>query len=508
MLPENMVILRVGSNRQSISHQRRAASKAIPAQPPAARKSRRRTVRLSGSRSPCISPLRSRPAAEPVVERYCGRPNEVLLQGFHWQSCKTKWRAENPLSWYEILRQNAARIRAAGFTFVWFPPPCPATWPDGEGYEPTRWHCFDSSYGTETELRAAIGELLGSDGTGPKALADVVINHRCGTADWGDFSEPHFAGPGRHSPEQIARANFAAIAPDDEWRRRHDSNLADVAVQSGYEQTNAGRHLNHDNPIVATEVKKWLRDYLRDSLGFAGFRYDLATGYPAHCVGQYNDHARPELSVGEVWREDPDELFQWVCGTQARSGLPNYCAGRPLGKSAAFDFALRAKLWDALRQDHFAVLRTAGGKLPGLVGLWPDAAVTFVDNHDTEPVRGNGKAFPADKILAGYAYILTHPGKPTVFWSHFFDYGEDEFQQSFEAVISRMIAIRSQNGIHSASRCRIVAAERSLYAAVIDDRVAVKIGSSLAWRPGPGWPPDPVCWGKDFAIWTRLGPAA
>lgn len=28
-------------------------------------------------------------------------------------------------------------------------------------------------------------------------------------------------------------------------------------------------------------------------------------------------------------------------------------------------------------------------------------------------------------ILQGYAYILTHPGQPTVFYDHFFDWGEN-----------------------------------------------------------------------------------
>ena len=39
----------------------------------------------------------------------------------------------------------------------------------------------------------------------PRALVDVVINHRCGTYDWADFFDPHFAGPADHNPEGIAR---------------------------------------------------------------------------------------------------------------------------------------------------------------------------------------------------------------------------------------------------------------------------------------------------------------
>jgi len=31
--------------------------------------------------------------------------------------------------------------------------------------------------------------------------------------------------------------------------------------------------------------------------------------------------------------------------------------------------------------------------------------------------------FPGDKVCQGYAYILTHPGVPCIFWEHYFDWG-------------------------------------------------------------------------------------
>ncbi len=334
------------------------------------------------------------PDSEMPQESYCGSRFEVLLQGFHWLSCKTKWRHENPIAWYAILRQNAERIRSAGFTYVWFPPPCPATRPDGEGYEPTRWHCFDSSYGTESELRAAIDALRGPGRDGPKAMIDVVINHRCGTTRWADFSEPHFAGPGGHSQEEISAANLAAIAAADAWRRTHDPKLTGPSGPSPYEITTAGRHLDHGNAVVRAEITKWLCCFLRESLGFEGFRYDMATGYDAAYVGRYNDEARPSLSVGEVWREDAQELADWVRQTASGIALPARRAIRPAGKSTAFDFALRAKLRESLLHDDFTGLQTPEGGPPGLIGLWPNIAVTFLENHDTEPIRQNGKAFP------------------------------------------------------------------------------------------------------------------
>jgi len=48
-----------------------------------------------------------------------------------------------------------------------------------------------------------------------------------------------------------------------------------------------------------------------------------------------------------------------------------------------------------------------------VIGWWPAKAVTFVDNHDTGSTQAMWP-FPADKVMQGYAYILTHPGNPCI----------------------------------------------------------------------------------------------
>lgn len=45
-----------------------------------------------------------------------------------------------------------------------------------QGYLPREYECLDSKYGTEAELRACIKALHAH---GIKALADIVLNHRC-----------------------------------------------------------------------------------------------------------------------------------------------------------------------------------------------------------------------------------------------------------------------------------------------------------------------------------------
>ena len=74
----------------------------------------------------------------------------------------------------------------------------------------------------------------------------------------------------------------------------------------------------------------------------------------------------------------------------------------------------------------------AGRAVPGgLLGYWPSRSVTFLDNHDTEYRRDEEhrhhndgtRHFPGNMVEMGYSYLLTHPGIPCVFWSHYFDWG-------------------------------------------------------------------------------------
>jgi hypothetical protein len=42
--------------------------------------------------------------------------------------------------------------------------------------------------------------------------------------------------------------------------------------------------------------------------------------------------------------------------------------------------------------------------------------------------------FPSDRVGQGYAYILTHPGVPCVFWEHYFEWGQ-ELQKTIDTLL-------------------------------------------------------------------------
>jgi len=55
--------------------------------------------------------------------------------------------------------------------------------------------------------------------------------------------------------------------------------------------------------------------------------------------------------------------------------------------------------------------------------------------------------FPHEKEMQGYAYTLTHPGTPSVFFDHIFSHYKNE--------IAALLSIRKRNGINCRSTVSI-----------------------------------------------------
>ncbi len=101
-----------------------------------------------------------------------------MLQGFNWASATES----SSTTWYQTMLTNADAIKSE-FAYVWFPPPSLSA--SNEGYLPTQLNDLDSKYGTSSQLKTVISAISPA-----KAVADIVINHRCGSTDWGDFTNP------------------------------------------------------------------------------------------------------------------------------------------------------------------------------------------------------------------------------------------------------------------------------------------------------------------------------
>jgi alpha-amylase len=125
--------------------------------------------------------------------------------------------------------------------------------------------------------------------------------------------------------------------------------------------------------------------------------------------------------------------------------------------------------------------------------------VTFVDNHDTGSTQAHWP-FPANRIMWGYAYILTHPGTPCVFWDHLFDWGA-EVQAELEA----LLAARQRAGVSTRSEVKILKAVAGCYAAQVGDGLWMKIGKD-SWEPKEAV--ELAASGPGYAVWLEATPQA
>lgn len=377
--------------------------------------------------------------------------NKIMFQGYRWESCKDFGEKQ----FWNGLTEQVPAIKQAGIDMVWLPPCTDSLSP--EGFLPRELLKFDSHYGDEASLKKLIKILHRHK---IWCIADIVINHRVGTTDWADFTNPDWG--------------LDAICHTDEFKG--GSGYAD----SG-DDFDGGRDIDHSKDYVRQSIKLWLKT-LKD-MGFHGWRYDLVKGYAGKYVGEYNESSKPMMSVGEYWSGSRQELTHWL-NTHG-------------GRSMAFDFATMYNLFDAVTQNHFWKLKDEQGRPSGLVGWLPWLSVTFATNHDLsreEEIKGR----PQVRRLSGLkapmsnAYLLTHPGVPCLYWDHLF--GKDQCYDDIKALSS----IRKRLGIHAQSQVNICQANNQSYAAIIDDKLAVKIGYDN-WHPGTNW--HEIHAGHGFKIW-------
>ena len=352
-------------------------------------------------------------AAQGWPARYGG----VMLQGFYWDSYADS-------RWANLTSQADELSRY--FNLIWVPNSATTSSvyhnPEATtmGYDPCFWLRHDSSFGTEADLRTMMAAFK-ARGTG--IIADVVINHKNGLNSWADFPDESVVGQqtGRTYSLTWDNEHYSGICHTDEANSKDESpvkGLLTGAADTG-DDFDGYRDLDHTNALVQQNVETYL-DFLKDELGYAGFRYDMVKGYAPGYLKRYNESACPEFSVGEYWDGSYDAVAGWINGTDGPY------------KSAAFDFPLKDGAIKAFADGNF----TAASNYFANKGLAGDGAhgmnryaVTFVDNHDTyeKPEYRLNR-----NVLAANAFILALPGTPCIFLKHWMD-NKDEIKKMVEA---------------------------------------------------------------------------
>ncbi|KAI8032661.1 hypothetical protein LOK49_LG01G03681 [Camellia lanceoleosa] len=259
----------------------------------------------------------------------------------------------------------------------------------------------------------------------------------------------------------------------------------------------AAPNIDHSQDFVRRDIKEWL-NWLRNDIGFDGWRLDFVRGFSGGYVKEYIEASNPAFAIGEYWDSLAYEGGNLCYNQDAhRQRIVNWINATG-GTSSAFDVTTKGILHSALHNQYWRLIDPQG-KPTGVMGWWPSRAVTFLENHDTGSTQGHWP-FPRDKLAQGYAYILTHPGTPVIFYDHFYDFG-------LRDIINELIEARRRAGVHCRSPVKIYHANDDGYVAQIGDTLVMKLGH-FDWNPAKENDLDGswlkfVDKGPDYQLWLR-----
>lgn len=356
----------------------------------------------------------------------------VMLQGFSWDSYD--------YSQWNVLEKQADDMK--GFIdLVWLPQSgkCIET-TQVMGYMPYYYFNQNSSFGTEAELRSLIAKFK-ANGIG--AIADVVVNHR-NTDGWYTFPAETYKGV----TYQMLSTDICKN--DDGGKTATQAKKDGVSLSNNNDEgTDFGgcRDIDHKSENVQKIIKAYLK-FLKEDIGYTGFRYDMVKGFSGTHVADYNDATGVKFSVGEYWDGNP-YIINWINSTNK--------------KSAAFDFQFRYNVRDAVNgaADGKVASFSDWSKLNSTNNLMHDAnyrqyAVTFVENHDMQYRSASEPLDPLRKdTLAANAYMLAMPGTPCIFQPHW---------RAYKQELKSMIEARKLAGITNMSNYTNKMAQTSYFA--------------------------------------------
>ena len=388
----------------------------------------------------------------------------VLFQYFEW-NCDSSGQHWNELA------GRAAELKAAGFTALWLPPAYKGIQGDCEtGY--AVYDLYDlgefdqkgsvrTKYGTRDEFLKAVKAIKDA---GLLAYVDVVLNHKMGgdqteevevvevsqddrnqTASepykmhaWSKYTFPGRAG--KYSDFQWHAEHFNAFGanadkPDEQgkiYRQTNKNFSGDVDHEFGNFDYLMGADIDTYHPAVNEELRAWGRWYI-DTTHADGFRIDAVKHIPSAFFKDWLHHLRTHFgnqelfSVGEYWSGDVQELQQYLEKTE--------------GVMSLFDSPLHFRLQQAARVGRdYDLSKIFDGTL---VQQNPALAVTFVDNHDSQP--GQSLESWIDDWFKPLAYalvLLRRDGYPCVFYGDYYGNEGANPLKSYRQMIDTMLRLR------------------------------------------------------------------
>ena len=360
--------------------------------------------------------------------------NGTMMQYFEWYLD-----VEEGL-WNKVA-DDAENLSNLGITSVWLPPAYKGMAGKNEvGYgvydlydlgEFNQKGSVPTKYGTKDEYIRAIESLKRNF---INVYADIVLNHKMGAdklqdilvnrCDWGDHTKVEsnleeikaatkFTFPGRghkYSSFEWNWTHFKGIDinskntekalfkfKDKSWAECVDKEFANFDYLMGAD-------IDFSNPEVVEECKRWGKWYL-ETTRVDGFRLDAVKHIDALFYKEWLKYLREEsgkelFTVGEYWSYNVDNLHNYLKETE--------------GAMSLFDVPLHNNFYNASVNPEYD-MSTILNKT--LVKENPASAVTFVDNHDTQP--GQALQSYVEEWFKAIAYaiiLLRKEGYPCVFY--------------------------------------------------------------------------------------------
>ena len=386
--------------------------------------------------------------------------NGIIMQYFEWyMEC-------NQNLWNEVAKK-APELADIGITALWLPPAYKGIGGKDEvGYgvydvydlgEFDQKGTIKTKYGSKDEYLNCIRAL---NQNGIEAYADIVLNHKMGAdmlqtipankVEWGNHNieqakqeivrvATKFIFPGRkhkYSDFEWNWTHFDGIDYDEKSKEHAIFKFKDkdwsVAVDEEFGNYDylMGADIDFANEEVVEECNKWGEWYL-ELTGIDGFRLDAVKHINALFYRDWIRNLRKKtgeglFTVGEYWSGDVSKLHRYITETE--------------GEISLFDVPLHYNLYNASNDENYDLSKIFEKTL---VKENSSMAVTFVDNHDTQPGQSLESFVQSWFKPSAYCLILLRDtGYPCVFYGDFYGIPHDNIEPIKE--LKTLIELRKE----------------------------------------------------------------
>ncbi|MCI5839952.1 MAG: alpha-amylase [Peptoniphilaceae bacterium] len=390
--------------------------------------------------------------------------NFVMMQAFEWTT-------PSDGNYYTFLKDNAKNIKESGIDALWLPPMCKGTSKDDVGYgiydlrdlgEFDQKSTVRTKYGTKDELLECIKVLHENN---IKVYGDVVLNHKAGAdytekfkaimVDQNDRTKDvsgeleiegwtgfEFSGRNnKYSDFKWHYYHFSGIDFDNSSKTKAVYRILgngkywsnEVSNENGNYDYLMNADIDHSHPDVENEIFKWIDWYL-DTTRIDGIRFDALKHIDYGFIDKLSRHIMQKKQgdfylLGEYWQNDESSMSKYLDNTDWRIDL--------------FDVVLHFNMSKASKSNGTYDMRKIFDNT--LVKQKPLNAVTFVDNHDSQP--GQSLESWVDDWFKEIAYALIlfrKDGYPCIFAGDYYGINSEELKNQKKSMIDNMIKVRKK----------------------------------------------------------------